>query len=204
MSALLRPAIVLFLLFTALTGVAYPLLVTGFAKAFFPRQAGGSIIKQGERAVGSSLIGQEFTSPGHFWSRASATAPVPYTAFNAKTLTGSSGSNLGPTNPTLISNVQARIDALRAADAAVGYARPAEERVPVDLVTSSGSGLDPHISKAAALYQLPRVARARGIATERVAALVTQFTQERVLGLLGEPTVNVLELNLALDAEQSP
>lgn len=201
MLAQLRPAIVVFVALSAITGILYPLAVTGVAQTVFPAKANGSIIMKDGKAVGSSLLGQEFSGEGaakYFWGRLSATGPVPYTLFNADRLTGSSGSNLGPTNPALVDNAKARIEALNAADAAVGYARPAGQPVPVDLVTSSGSGLDPHISIAAAEYQLPRIAKARGLSEETVRLLVAKHTQGRTLGLLGEPVVNVLELNLNL------
>jgi K+-transporting ATPase ATPase C chain len=186
-------------LLTLLTGVVYPLAVTGIARVAFPAEASGSIITRDGKAVASSLIGQEFSgNPRYFWGRPSATAPVGYTAFNAEKATGSSGSNLGPTNPVLLDNVRARIEALRAADVAAGYARPAGQQAPVDLVTASGSGLDPHISPAAAEYQAPRVARARGMSEERVRALVREHTRGRQFGVLGEPVVHVVELNLAL------
>jgi K+-transporting ATPase ATPase C chain len=200
MNSLLRPAIVLFILLTILTGVIYPLAITGVAQAIFPHQANGSIIERGGTPVGSSLIGQEFNDPAYFWGRLSATGPVPYTSFNADKSTGSSGSNLAPTNPALLANAQARIDALAAADAAAGYQRPAGQLVPVDLVTASGSGLDPHISPAAAEYQLPRVARARGLDEAALRTLLRQHIQSRPLGLFGEPVVNVLALDLALDS----
>ncbi len=206
MASLLRPALVVFALLTVLTGVAYPLLITGVAKAVFPRQATGSIIREGGKPVGSSLIGQEFGAADPkdaarwFWGRPSATGPVPYTAFNADKGSGSSGSNLAPSNPALVDNVKARIAALAAADEAAGYARPAGERVPIDLATSSASGLDPHISPAAASYQAPRVAKARGIHENAVRQLVQKHTQRRTLGILGEPVVNVLELNREVDA----
>jgi len=177
---------------TLVTGVAYPLLVTGVAKVAFPEQANGSLIVKDQRVVGSKLIGQSFEDPKHFWSRLSATGP---TAYNGG---ASSGSNLGPTNEALTKNAQARIDALRAADP--GNMAP----IPVDLVTSSASGLDPHISPAAAEYQVGRVARARGIPEDRVRALVAKHTEGRALGILGEPVVNVLLLNLELDEQQSP
>ena len=185
----IRPLVVLFALLTALTGVAYPLVVTGIAQVLFPNQAHGSLIlgKDG-KAVGSELIGQPFSDPKHFWSRPSATSPQPYNG-------GSSGaSNLGPTNPALADAVKARVEALRAADP--GNTAP----VPVDLVTASGSGLDPHISVAAAQYQVNRVSKARGLPADRVTALVDANTEGAILGFLGEPRVNVLRLNLALDA----
>jgi K+-transporting ATPase ATPase C chain len=178
---------VLLALFTLLTGLVYPLAVTGLAQAVFPIQANGSLMAHNDRIVGSALIGQPFDDPRYFWGRPSATAPFPYNA------AASSGSNFGPSNPALIAAVQARIAALRAADPGNTLA------VPGDLVTASASGLDPHISVAAALYQAPRVARARGLTSEAVAQLVAQQTEGRQLGFLGEPRVNVLKLNLALD-----
>jgi len=184
----LRPALVLFLLLTALTGFVYPLLVTGLARLLFAHQATGSIIMRHGQAVGSRLIGQSFSDPRYFLGRPSATTPQPYNG------TASTGSNQGPLNPTLLDAVKARIAALRAAD-------PGNEApVPVDLVTASSSGLDPEISVAAANFQAARVARARGLAPQRVQGLIAQHTQGRLLGVLGEPRVNVLELNLALDA----
>jgi K+-transporting ATPase ATPase C chain len=197
--AQLRPALVVFVLLSLVTGLLYPLAITGIGQALFPDQANGSIITRAGIPVGSSLLGQEFSAPRYFWGRLSATAPVPYTSFNADKASGSSGSNLGPLNPTLMDNARSRIDALNAADAAVGYVRPRDQKVPVDLVTASGSGLDPHISPAAAEYQVARVAKARGIAESRVRDAVSRHTQPRTLGLLGEPVVNVLELNLDLD-----
>ncbi len=191
-----RPAIVSLALLTLITGVIYPLAVTAIAQVAFPSQANGSLIIKDGKAVGSELIGQQFDVPKYFWGRLSATGTFPYNAFNAKNLTASSGSNYGPLNPALIDMVQARIDALKAADP--GNTAP----IPVDLVTASGSGLDPHISVAAASYQLPRVARERGLTEEVVRQLVDQYTTGRQFGILGEPTVNVLELNLALDAVQ--
>ena len=188
MKNILRPALVLFLVLTLLTGVAYPLLVTGLAQWLFPAQAAGSLILRDGKPVGSSLIGQNFTDPGHFWGRPSATSPMPYNA------SASGGSNQGPLNPALVDAVKGRIDALRAADP--GNASP----VPVDLVTASASGLDPHISPAAARYQAARVARARNLPLEKVQQLVAQETEAPWLGLLGEPRVHVLRLNLALDA----
>ena len=188
MMAQLRPALMSLILLTLITGVAYPLVVTGIAQLIFPYQANGSLIVKDGKVVGSALIGQPFDDPKYFWSRPSATSPY---GDNAG---ASSGSNLSPTNPALISAVQGRVDALRAADP--DHKSP----VPVDLVTASGSGLDPHISPAAAIYQVSRVAKARKLAPEAVRALVDQHTQGRQLGFLGEPRVNVLTLNLALDA----
>ena len=189
-----RPAIVSLLMFTLITGVIYPLLVTGIAQVVFPSQANGSLIFKDGEAVGSKLIGQQFDDPKYFWGRLSDTGTFPYNAFNAENLTASSGSNYGPLNPALISMVQSRIDALKKAD-------PANTAlIPVDLVTASGSGLDPHISIAAALYQVHRVAQARGLNADDVKAFVDKYTQGRQFGFLGEPTVNVLELNLALDS----
>jgi K+-transporting ATPase ATPase C chain len=190
MRAQFRPAIVSLVLLTVITGVVYPLAVTGLAQVLFPRQANGSLIVEDGQAIGSELIGQPFDDPRYFWGRLSATGPFPYNA------AASSGSNLGPLNPALVEAAQSRIDALRAADP--GNTAP----IPVDLVTASASGLDPHISVAAALYQVPRVARARGLGEEQVRSLVAQFTEGRQFGILGEPCVNVLELNLALDGAQ--
>lgn len=194
MRAQLRPALVMLLMLTVVTGLFYPLLVTGIAQLAFPRQANGSLILSEGQAVGSELIGQPFDAPGYFWGRLSATGAFAYNAFNAETLTGSSGSNYGPLNTALLEAVQARADALQAADPGNNA------KIPVDLVTASGSGLDPHISPAAALYQVDRVARQRGLSPEVVRALVQEHIQGRQLGFLGEPRVNVLELNLALDA----
>lgn len=186
MFSVIRPALVLLGIFTLLCGIAYPLVVTGVAQAIFPTKANGSLIESGGRVVGSTLIGQPFSDPGYFWGRPSGTGPFPN---NAK---ASSGTNQGPTNPALRDAVQTRIDALRAADP------ENDDPVPVDLVTASASGLDPHISPAAARYQVGRVARARGIDPKRVQALVDRHTEARLLGLLGERHVNVLELNLEL------
>jgi K+-transporting ATPase ATPase C chain len=186
--ASLRPALVLFLLLTVLTGFLYPLVVTGVAQLLFPAQAAGSIVTRDGHAVGSRLVGQSFSDPKYFWGRPSATTPQPYNG------TASTGSNLGPLNPALRDAIKPRVAALRAADP--GNSAP----VPIDLVTASGSGLDPEISLAAANYQAARVARARGLAPERVQALIAQHAEGTLLGVLGEPRVNVLELNLALDA----
>jgi K+-transporting ATPase ATPase C chain len=190
----LRPAVTALAVLTLITGVVYPLLVTAVAQVLFPQQANGSLISRGaSKPAGSALIGQSFDAPGYFWGRLSATSPAPYTAFNGVKLTGSSGSNYGPLNPALIAAAQARIDALRKAD-------PANEApIPVDLITASASGLDPHISPAAALYQTSRVAAARQLEETAVRALVEEHIEGRQFGLLGEPRVNVLELNLALD-----
>ncbi len=183
-----KPASILVLLLSILTGLLYPLAVTGAARVLFPVQAAGSLIERGGQPVGSELIGQNFASPKYFWGRPSATTPMPYNG------AGSGGSNLGPLNPALADAVKARVAALRAADP--GNTAP----VPVDLVTTSASGLDPHISPAAAAYQLGRVARARGLPAAQVQALVQRHTEAPLLGVLGEPRVNVLRLNLALDA----
>jgi len=184
----IRPALMMFLIMTVLTGLVYPLAITGLAQLFFPEQANGSLIVRDGRVIGSQLIGQYFDDPAYFWSRPSATSPFPYNA------AASSGSNLGPTNPALFDAVRARVAALRAVDP--GNDSP----VPVDLVTASGSGLDPHISPAAALYQVKRVARVRSLDESTVQALVTQYTEGRQLGFLGERRVDVLQLNLALDS----
>jgi K+-transporting ATPase ATPase C chain len=186
----LRAALVTLVVMTVITGILYPLLVTGLAQGIFPRKAGGSLLARGQAGggpVGSELIGQPFTDPRWFWGRLSATGPFPYNA------AASTGSNLGNSNPALLEAAQARIEALRSADP--GNLAP----VPADLVTASGSGLDPHISVEAALYQVPRVARARGLAEEQVQGLVQRHVQPRQLGILGEPRVNVLKLNLALE-----
>ncbi len=188
MTSILRPALVIFAVLTALTGVAYPLLVTGIAQAAFADKAAGSLIVRDGKPIGSALIGQNFSDPRHFWGRPSATAPMGYNA------AASSGSNLGPINPALADAVKGRIEALRAADP--GNLAP----VPVDLVTASGSGLDPDISVAAAWYQAPRIARLRGLASQAMTELIERHTEARLLGFLGEPRVNVLQLNLALDA----
>lgn len=188
---IVRPALVLFVLLSALTGLIYPAAVTGAAQALFPSQAAGSLIVLDGTTVGSKLIGQNFSDPKHFWGRPSATAPQPYNA------SASGGSNQGPLNPALADAVKARVEALRAADP--GNTAP----VPVDLVTASASGLDPDISPAAAHYQAARVARERGMAPDQVNALVVQNTQKPLWGVLGESRVNVLALNLALDASST-
>lgn len=182
----LRPALSFLLLFTVITGLLYPLLVTGIAQAALPDQANGSLIRQAGQPIGSTLIGQPFADPQSFWGRPSATGAFPYNA------AASGGSNLGPTNPALLAAVQARVQALQAAD-------PTNTApIPVDLVTASASGLDPHISVAAARYQVKRVAQTRGLPPEQILALVAQHTEGRQFGMLGEPRVNVLTLNLAL------
>jgi K+-transporting ATPase ATPase C chain len=187
MSSLIRPALVLILIMTAVTGIAYPLVVTGIARVVFPDQASGSLVLKGGKAVGSRLIGQNFSDPKYFWSRPSATAPQPYNGL------ASIGSNLGPINPALTDNVKKNISALHLAD-------PTNMApVPVDLVTASGSGLDPDISLAAAGYQVARVARVRGLPQASVQSLINSHAQGKWLGFLGEPRINVLELNLALD-----
>lgn len=183
----IRAAVLLFAVFTAILGFAYPLVVTGVAQVAFTAQADGSLIRVGGRVVGSQLIGQEFSDPKYFWGRISATSPYPYDG------DASTGSNLGPTNPALFDQMKDRIAALKAADP--GNTAP----IPVDLVTASGSGLDPEISPAAADYQVARVARVRHMSESAVWALVAKYTRRRQFGFLGEPRVNVLELNLALD-----
>lgn len=187
MKSLLRPAVSLFFTLLLVTGVAYPAIVTALGQAAFSHRANGSLIERDGRVVGSELIGQQFDSPRYFWGRLSATTPNAYNAGS------SGGSNLGPTNPALADEIKSRIEALRDADSG----RSAD--VPVDLVTSSGSGLDPEISPAAADFQVERVAQARGLAASQVSALVERFTSGRQFGMLGEARVNVLKLNLALD-----
>ena len=188
MTTHLRPALVLFAVLTLVTGVAYPLAVTGVGKVLFAEQAAGSLLERGGKVIGSALVGQRFSEPRYLWSRPSATSPMPNNAG------ASSGSNLGPLNPALIDAVKGRIEALRAADP--GNAAP----VPIDLVTASGSGLDPHLSVAAARYQAPRVARARNVPVATVLRAIDAHVEPRFLGVAGEPRVNVLRLNLALDA----
>ena len=186
----LKPAFLILVVLTLITGVAYPLLVTGIAQVVFPSQANGSLIERDGKPVGSALIGQPFSDPTYFWPRPSATSPYPNNAAS------SSGSNLGPTNPALVDAVKGRVQALKDADPSQ------KEAVPADLVTASASGLDPHISPAAAAYQLPRVAGARGVDSAIVQRLVAQYTEPRQFGVLGDPRVNVLRLNLALDARK--
>ncbi|HEV8336565.1 MAG TPA: potassium-transporting ATPase subunit KdpC [Candidatus Polarisedimenticolia bacterium] len=188
MKEIVRPAISVFFLLTLLTGVAYPVAFTGLAQLLFPRQANGSLLRDGDKILGSDLIGQPFSEARYFWSRPSATAPVPYDAAS------SAGSNLGPTNPAWRDAVRGRIQVLRAADPEL------KGLIPVDLVTASASGLDSHISPAAALCQVGRVARARRLPEDRLRALVHELVEDRTLGLLGEQRVNVLRLNLALDS----
>ncbi|HMK57200.1 MAG TPA: potassium-transporting ATPase subunit KdpC [Dissulfurispiraceae bacterium] len=183
----IRPVIVSLFVFTILTGILYPLAVTGIAQLVFPNRANGSLIVRDGKAVGSALIGQPFDDPKYFWGRLSATSPYPYNS------SASSGSNLAETNPALITNAQGRIDALKTADLQAG------KLVPADLATASGSGLDPHISPAAAEYQVKRVAKARGLNESKVQTIVSEHTEDRAFGIIGEPRVNVLRLNLALD-----
>lgn len=186
--AQIRPALSVFVILTVVTGIVYPLVVTGIAQVAFPDAANGSLLRRGDTVVGSSLIGQPFSGANYFWSRPSATAPQPYNA------SASGGSNQGPTNPALVDAVKSRIEALRAADPENKAA------IPVDLVTASGSGLDPHVSVAAARYQAARVARERKLPIEEVSKLIEAHTEPPLMGFLGEPRVHVLRLNLALDA----
>jgi K+-transporting ATPase ATPase C chain len=190
MKNMFRPLIVLFVVLTAITGIAYPAVMTGFGQAVFNHEANGSLIEQNGKVVGSALLGQQFDAPKYFWGRLSATSPNPYNA------SGSSASNLGPLNSSLTDNVKARLDALKAAGTDMS------QPVPVDLVTSSGSGLDPEITPAAAAYQVARVAKVRNLQPADVQALVDRYTSGRQFGIFGESRVNVLELNLALDAMQ--
>jgi len=188
MKSLIRPAVTLFALLTVVTGVVYPLAVTGVAKGLFPSQAAGSLVMKDGHPIGSTLIGQHFSDPKYFWGRPSATSPMAYNGAN------SGGSNLGPTNPALVDVIKGRIDALKAAD-------PSNTApIPVDLVTASASGLDPEISLAGAKYQVARIAKARGVTPDVIEAQIARHATERLFGLLGEPRVNVLQLNLDLDA----
>jgi potassium-transporting ATPase KdpC subunit len=187
----IRPAILLFIILSVITGIIYPLFITGIGQIFFHNQANGSLIYADGKPIGSSLIGQPFDDPKYFWGRVSATSPVP---FNAQ---ASSGSNLGPSNPTLLDAVKARIKALKEADP------DNKNPIPVDLVTSSASGLDPHISLAAAYYQISRVAAARRLSQDFVKKIINRHTSGRFLGIIGEPVVNVLELNLTLDSKNA-
>ena len=189
MKSLIQPAVSLFILLTLITGVLYPVAVTGIAKTVFPEAANGSLIFKDGKAVGSRLIGQNFTDPKYFWGRPSATSPQPYNA------SASSGSNQGPLNPALTDAIKGRIEALKAADP------ENTQPIPADLVTASASGLDPHISPAAADYQIERVARARKLDPAQVKSLVVRYTEDRQWGIFGDPRVNVLALNLALDSE---
>lgn len=191
MKTLVRPAIMVFVALTLLTGVAYPLLVTVAGRAFFPRQASGSLVyapDAPDKAIGSELIGQAFSAPEYFWGRPSATGPVPYNA------SASTGSNLGPTNPAQLAAVEANVQRFRQADG------DQAATIPVDLVTASASGLDPHITPAAAEHQVDRIAATRELSAEQVRKLIGEHLEGRFLGVLGEPRVNVLKLNLALDA----
>jgi K+-transporting ATPase ATPase C chain len=190
MRSIVRPAAVLLLVLTVITGAVYPAVVTGLARLLFPAQAAGSILEKDGEPIGSQLIGQGFTDPTYFWSRPSATGTMPYNGL------ASGGSNQGPLNPALTDAVKARVDSLRAAD------RANKDPVPIDLVTASASGLDPEISVAAAYYQVARIARTRGITPQAVKDLIASHTEGRLLGIIGEPRVNVLELNLALDAPE--
>lgn len=190
MKSQFRPLIVIFAVLTVITGLVYPAVMTAFGQAAFHRQANGSLVVVDGKVVGSALIGQQFDAPQYFWGRLSATSPMPYNA------TGSGASNLGPTNPALADELKGRIAALKAAGTDVS------QPIPVDLVTSSGSGLDPEISPAAAAYQVARVAQARHMSANDVQALVDRYTKGRQFGLFGEPRVNVLELNLALDGKE--
>jgi K+-transporting ATPase ATPase C chain len=193
MRSQLRPLFITFFLLMFITGVIYPFIVTGLSQAFFSSQANGSTIEKNGKLVGSKLIGQNFTGNKYFWGRPSATSNSPYNAFNADSMTGSSGSNLGSLSQTLIDSIQDRVDFLNNADTKNSLA------IPVDLVTSSGSGLDPHISIAAAYFQIPRVAQNRGMSEMEIIKVVDQFIENRQFGIFGEPRINVLMLNLALD-----
>ena len=193
MKTQIRPLLTIFVTFLLVTGLLYPLLVTGLAQMIFPSQANGSLLEQKELTVGSEFIGQNFSGMGYFWGRPSATSPAPYNAFDQNTLRGSSGSNLGPLSQKLVKTVQERVSILKSANP------DNNALIPIDLVTASGSGLDPEISVLAAYYQIPRVAKARELSEAEIAKLVDQYTENRQFGLLGEPRVNVLMLNIALD-----
>lgn len=193
MKTQLRPLLGIFALLVLITGVFYPLTVTGIAQLFFPYQANGSLIRVNGQVLGSELIGQDFSGPEYFWGRPSATSSHPYNAYDQDSLTGSSGSNLGPLSKELVENVEKQIKVLKS------YDPENTNLIPVDLVTASASGLDPNISISAAYYQVPRIARERGLDESTVFSLVDQFTEARQFGILGEPRVNVLLLNLALE-----
>ena len=193
MKTQLRPLLGIFALLVLITGVFYPLTVTGIAQLFFPYQANGSLIRVNGQVLGSELIGQDFSGPEYFWGRPSATSSHPYNAYDQDSLTGSSGSNLGPLSKELVENVEKQIKVLKS------YDPENTNLIPVDLVTTSASGLDPNISISAAYYQVPRIARERGLDESTVFSLVDQFTEARQFGILGEPRVNVLLLNLALE-----
>lgn len=192
----IRPLLSVFVLLTLITGIFYPLLVTGLAQLLFPFQANGSLIKHNDKVLGSELIGQNFSGMQYFWSRPSATAINPYNAFDKATLTGSSGSNLGPLSQLLFNTVQTRVNNLQRIDPGN------KSKIPMDLVTASGSGLDPHISLLAIYYQIPRVANSRGLNELEVTLIADKLIENRQFGFLGEPRVNVLMINLALDGIQ--
>ncbi len=188
-----RPVIVAIILFTILLGMLYPLMVTGLAQVFFNSQANGSLISQNEKVIGSELIGQNFSSPKYFWGRPSSTSGSPYSAFDPEKQTGSSGSNLGPLSKTLVEDIQNRVNTMKLENP------DAEMQIPVELVTSSGSGLDPNISLAAAYYQVPRIVQARGVSKESLIRIINRNIEYPILNFLGQSYVNVLRLNLALD-----
>ncbi len=193
MKTQLHPLFCIFALLVLITGVCYPITVTGLAQLFFPFQANGSLIRVNEQVLGSELIGQDFSGPEYFWGRPSATSIHPYNAFDQASLTGSSGSNLGPLSKELVDNVEERIIVLKS------YDPDNTNLIPIDLLTTSASGLDPNISISAAYYQVPRIARERGLDESTVFSLVDQYTEPRQFGFLGEPRVNVLLLNLAFE-----
>ena len=188
-----RPVIVAIILFTILLGILYPLMVTGIAQVFFNSQANGSLISHNEKVIGSELIGQNFSSPKYFWGRPSSTSGSPYSAFDQEKQTGSSGSNLGPLSKTLVEDIQNRVNTMKLENP------DAEMQIPVELVTSSGSGLDPNISLAAAYYQVPRIVQARGVSEESLIRIINRNIEYPILNFLGQSYVNVLRLNLALD-----